>query len=128
MPIEQTGPLLFFPIYGADNAQNSAFLGIATTLRRPFLNGYAPTAPVAAHGLLVKLAKMNRGVLDADAHCELWSTGARYVVHDTKVHFLRHSGAKKSALADLEKAGILARELSSSAGHLYRILEPEECR
>ncbi len=127
MPPDQLGPILFFPIYSADYSQNAAFQGITTELERPFINGYAPTAPVAAYKFLDDIRPLNKGQLSAHMHCEMWRLGIRHIVHDNWVKFLRSAKPSRDALERLVQEGKLEVVKKDKVARLYRVVEPAGC-
>jgi len=128
LPDDDKSVILYLPIYSADGSQNAAWEIYTTVMKRPFLNGYAPTAPLAAKELLARLKVMNDGKLPLQLHEELWALGVRHVVVDKKIRFLRSAKAKRRYINDLVKAGVMVEVERADGVIRYALKDPEERR
>lgn len=122
------GTVLYLPVHAVDSSQHAAWEHYTTLVRKPFVNGYAPNAPVIAQKLVRRLSStINKGKFPVALQEELYELGVRYVVYDRSLRFLRPPKISKNWHQELVKADVL-RELAQDGPVTLYALEPPSQR
>lgn len=122
------GTVLYLPLHAVDSSQHAAWEHYTTLVRKPFINGYAPNAPLSAQKLVRRLAStLNKGKFPIALQEELYALGVRYVLYDRSLRFLRPPKTARGWQQKLMKSSALRQLVQDGPVTLYA-LEPPSIR